>query len=81
MVLPSCQTLAFDEAGIHAGSNHRLKNMAQDVAVAEAAMAINGERRVIGNLVVEIKPTEPAVGQMLVPVSRVDRPRPASRLD
>jgi hypothetical protein len=53
-----------DEAGIHAGSNHRLKNMAQDVAVAEAAMAINRERRVIGNLVVEIKPTEPAVGQM-----------------
>src|SRR6185295_5060685 len=28
------------------------------------AMAINRERRVIGNLVVEIKPTEPAVGQM-----------------
>src|SRR5262249_60882199 len=52
------------EASIRAAPTHRLENMAQDVAVAEAAMTIDRERRVIGNLVVEIKPAEPAVGQM-----------------
>jgi hypothetical protein len=56
----NCKTLAFDEACIHACSNHRLENMAQDVAVAEAAMAIDRERRVIGNPVVEIEPAKPA---------------------
>ena len=38
--------------------------MAEDVAVAEAAMAIDRERRVVGHLVVEIEPAEPPIGQM-----------------
>src|SRR5262245_3130096 len=60
----NCKALAFDEACIHACSNHCLENMAQDVAVAEAAMAIDRERRVIGNPIVEIEPAEPSVGEM-----------------
>jgi hypothetical protein len=58
------KAFALNQISIHAGPHHHLEHMAQDVAVAEAAMAINRERRVIGNLVVEIKPTKPAVGQM-----------------
>jgi hypothetical protein len=38
--------------------------MTQDVAVAEAAIAIDRERRMIGNRVIEIEPAEPSVGQM-----------------
>ena len=53
------EPLALDQAGIHAGAHHSLKYLAQDVAVAEATMAIDRERRVIRHLVVEIEPTKP----------------------
>src|ERR1700722_12680962 len=55
------EPLALDQAGIHAGAHHSLKYLAQDVAVAEATMAIDRERRVIRHLVVEIEPTKPTV--------------------
>jgi hypothetical protein len=55
-----------DQAGIHAGPHHSLEHLAQDVAVTEAAMAIDRERRVIGHLVVEIEATKPAVRKVKV---------------
>jgi len=53
-----------DQPCIHASKYHRLKCMAQNVAVAEAAVTIDRERRMIGDRVVEIEPAEPSVGQM-----------------
>jgi hypothetical protein len=40
-----------------------LENMAQHIAVAEAAVPVLGERRVVGHLVVEVEPAEPTEGQ------------------
>ena len=59
-----CKAFALDQTRIHTGSHHRLEHMTQDVAVAEAAMTIDGERRVIGHLVVEIEPAKPSIGQV-----------------
>src|SRR4029077_11010144 len=58
------EALALDQVGFHAGSNHGFKHMTKDVALPEAAMAIDRERRVIGNAVVEIEPAEPAIGKV-----------------
>src|SRR5665213_1789106 len=58
------EPFALDQAGVHAGSHHRLEHVAQDVAIAEAPMAIDRERRMIGHRIVEIEPAEPSVGQM-----------------
>jgi hypothetical protein len=38
--------------------------MAQQVALAEAAMMVLREGRMIGNLAVEAQSTEPAIGQI-----------------
>ena len=56
--------LALDEARRHAGCNHTLENMAQDLALTEAAKPIHRERRMVRNLVVEIELAEPAVSKV-----------------
>jgi hypothetical protein len=58
------KALALDETGVHACSNHRLEHLAEDVAIAKAAMPINGERRMIRNLVIEFEAAEPAIAEM-----------------
>jgi hypothetical protein len=35
------KALALDKACVHAGSNHRLEHLAEDVAIAKAPMPIN----------------------------------------
>jgi hypothetical protein len=49
---------------IHAGTDHRLEHLAQDVAIAKPAVAINRERRMIGNLVIELEAAEPTIIEM-----------------
>ena len=44
--------------------NHALENLAQDLALTEAAKPIHRERRMVRNLIVEIELAEPAVGKM-----------------
>jgi hypothetical protein len=48
----------------HAPRNHALKNMTQDLALAEAAKPIHRERRMMRNLVLEIELAEPAVSEV-----------------
>jgi hypothetical protein len=48
----------------HAARHHRLEHSAQKIAIAEAAMAVLGEGRVVGHVAVEAQPTEPAIGQI-----------------
>ena len=45
-------------------SRIRLEHMAQNIAVAKPAMAIDRESRMIGNLVIEIEPAEPPISQV-----------------
>ena len=52
----------LDQTGVHARPHHRLEYLAEQVAIAEPAVTIDRESRVIGNIVVEIEPAEPAVG-------------------
>src|SRR5467141_4938857 len=47
----------------HAASNHGLEQLAQQIAIAEAAMPILGEGRVVRHLTIEAEPAEPAVGE------------------
>src|SRR6185437_8749150 len=58
------EALALDEARDHAGCNHALEDMTQDLALAEAAEPVHRERRMVGNLVVEIELAEPAVSKV-----------------
>src|SRR5262249_30304478 len=58
------KALALDETGVHARFNHRFEHLAEDVAIAKAPMPINGERRMIRNLVIEFESAEPAIAEM-----------------
>src|SRR5262245_29415629 len=58
------EAFALDETRIHAGPDHRLEYLAEDITVAKAAMTNDRERRMIGNFIVEIEPTEPAIGEV-----------------
>src|SRR6266508_4147384 len=58
------EALALDKTGVHARPDHRLEYLPEDVALAEAAVAIDRECRVIGDVVVEIEPAEPPVGKV-----------------
>jgi hypothetical protein len=53
------EPFALDEPRIHARFDHRLKELSKDVAVTEAAVAIDRECRMMGYLVVEGEATEP----------------------
>src|SRR4051794_11809943 len=50
----------------HAASDHGLEQLAQQIAIAEAAMPILGEGRVVRHLAIEAEPAEPAVGEVQV---------------
>src|SRR5260370_36855503 len=58
------EPFALDKTRVHARPNHTFEYVPEDVALAEAAMPIDRECRVIGNPVVEVEPTEPAIGKM-----------------
>ena len=51
----------FHEARIHARTHHSFEDLAQDIAVAKAAVTIDRKCRMIRNLVVEIETAEPAI--------------------
>src|SRR6476620_2065775 len=55
------EALAFNQTSVHAGPYHRFKDLAQEVTVAETAVAIHRECRVIRHRVVKIEPTEPPI--------------------
>src|SRR5262245_64239992 len=58
------KALALHKACVHAGTDHRLEHLAQDVVIAKPAVAINRERRMIGNLVIELEAAEPTITEM-----------------
>src|SRR5262245_49715939 len=58
------EPFALDKTRVHARPHHTLEYLPEDVDLAEAAMPIDRECRVIGNPVVEVEPTEPAIGKM-----------------
>src|SRR5277367_5446465 len=58
--------LAPDDAFLHAARHHRLEQLAQEIALAETAVAVLGKRRMIGDVAVEPQATEPAIGQIEV---------------
>jgi hypothetical protein len=55
-----------DQPLCHAAPNHGLEQLSQQIAIAEAAMPILGERRVVRHRAIEAEPTEPAVGEVQV---------------
>src|SRR5262249_3585776 len=58
------KAFALDQAGIHASPHYRLEHMAQEVAVAEAAVPIDRECRVVRYGIIEIEAAKPAVSEM-----------------
>ena len=58
------KTFALDQASLHAGPHHCLEHVAQDVAVAEAAVAIDRERRVVRHFVIKMEAAKPAISEM-----------------
>src|SRR5262245_5563506 len=58
------KALTLDEACIHARAHHGFEHLAQDVAIAKAAVTINREGRMIRHLVIEFEATEPTVTEM-----------------
>ena len=60
------KAFATDQALVDAALQHGLEQLAQQVAVAEAAMPVLREGRMIGHLAVEAQSTKPAVRQVEV---------------
>src|SRR6516164_8858428 len=58
------EALALDKTSGHAGCNHALEDMPQDLALTEAAEPVHRECRMVRNLVVEIELAEPAVSKV-----------------
>ncbi len=58
------EPLAADQTGRHAAADDLFEHAAQDIAVAEPAVAVDRERRVVGNAVLQPQPAEPAIGQV-----------------
>ncbi len=58
------KALAADQPRRHATADNLLEHLAQDIAVAKAAVAVHREGRMMGNLVLQTQAAEPAVGQV-----------------
>ena len=58
------KSLALDQAGRHTGRNDALEYVAEDIALSEPVQPVLREGRMVRNLVVEIEPAEPPIGQM-----------------
>ena len=58
------EALAADKPFSHASPHYRLEQLAQEISIAEPAMARLGESRVIRHVAVQAKPTEPPIGEV-----------------
>ena len=58
------EAFASDQALAHASTQHALEHMAEGIALAEPAMPVLGEGRMIGHGVFEIESAEPPIGQV-----------------
>jgi hypothetical protein len=59
-----CDRFGSDQALRHTALDDALEQTAKRIALAKGAMSVLGEGRVIRNLAVRSKPTEPAVRQV-----------------
>src|ERR1700722_2571251 len=59
-----CKGFASHDPFRHAAPHHDLEQLAQEIALAEAAVAVLGEGRMIWNVAVEPQPTKPPIGQI-----------------
>lgn len=55
-----------DQSLRHTATHDRLEQLAQQIAIAEAAMPVLGECRMIRHFAVETEPAEPAVSEVQV---------------
>jgi hypothetical protein len=62
--------LASHDPFLHAARDHGLKQLAQKIALAEAAVAVFRERRTIRDVAVEPQPAKPAISQIEVDAAR-----------
>ena len=58
------KAFALDQTGFHACTNHRLEDLPEKIALAETAMPVLGEARVIWNRIVQVEAAEPSVSQI-----------------
>ena len=66
MLASTAKGLAPYDPFFHAARHHGLEQLAQEIALAETAVAVLGKRRMIGDVAVEPQATEPAIGQIEV---------------
>ena len=62
------EPLTADQARRHAAADRLLEDLAQDAAVAEAAVPVHRETRVVGNLVLKLQPAKPPIGQVEIDI-------------
>jgi hypothetical protein len=67
------EAFAADQPLADAAAQDRLEHAAEKVALAEAAVPVLGEGRVVGHLAVEPEPAEPAVREVEVDSSQSRR--------
>ena len=58
------EAFAADQPLGHAARDGHFEQLAQQVAVAEAAMPVLGEGRMIGYRAIKAEPAEPAIGEV-----------------
>jgi hypothetical protein len=64
MLASTAKGLASHDPFFHAARHHRLKQLAQEIALAEPAVAVLGKGRMIQNVAVEPQSTKPTIGQI-----------------
>ena len=70
---------ALHQAGRHARRNNALKEVPKDVTLPKAVQPVLRKRGVMRNLVIEIEPAEPAIGQMQFDFLRQPAFRPSAK--
>ena len=60
------RTRATDQAGRHTATDDLFEQPAEQIALAETAVAVLGEGRAFGHVAIQPKPAEPAVGEVEV---------------
>ena len=66
MMLASTAKASPPDPFFHAARHNGLEQLAQKIALAKTAVAVLGERRMIGDVAVEPQATEPAIGKVEV---------------
>jgi hypothetical protein len=73
ITLCSISISAFDQAGVHAATQHFIEQPVKQITVAKTAVSIFGKGRVVGKFIFKAQPAEPAIRQVQMGLRTLSR--------